>query len=222
MKKVIIVVLAVVLTVGAGLIVPIMMNKDTISVNTYTNQGQVTHTPVSTTEPTSTQKADETPGIVHNTPEVKVDKSPEVGVSSTQTPISMSFTPTPIQTAEQGTNNTSSPAATEGTIKTPQPTATQKVEPSPTPSAHGKKGSQEWVERKIEEHRDEILDEDLADFRRIYSKVDIGYVQSFGKDGYTDEETEQLRAYLRSTLGGADYERSKILFYRYSYILEEE
>jgi len=35
------------------------------------------------------------------------------------------------------------------------------------------KGSQEWIEKKIQEHRDEILDEDLADseefFRRLIS-----------------------------------------------------
>jgi hypothetical protein len=39
-------------------------------------------------------------------------------------------------------------------------------------------------------------------------------------DGLDDEESAQLKAYLKSTLGG-DYERAKELFYEYSYLLSE-
>jgi len=46
-------------------------------------------------------------------------------------------------------------------------------------------------------------------------------LKSLMNDGYTDENTEKAKKYLRQTLGG-DYERAKILFYRYSYILNED
>jgi len=78
-----------------------------------------------------------------------------------------------------------------------------------------------WVEAKIRKHRSEIDDEDLEDFRRIYSRVDNEFIQSLARDGYTDEEIEQLKSYLKSTLGG-DYNRAKELFYNYSYLMNED
>ncbi|ABN52597.1 MAG TPA: hypothetical protein DEF39_12775 [Hungateiclostridium thermocellum] len=188
MKKGIVIILVILLTIGAGFIIPIMINKDVGGANNPSVN--VTYTPGGTKEPLSTQKS---------------DKSPGMSFESTPTPID-STSPDSIL-HEDLQNNT---AGNGG--KKSQASGNKKPV----------KGSQEWIEKKIQEHRDEILDEDLADFRRIFPKVDINYVQSLGKDGYTDEETEELKRYLYKTLGEADYERAKILFYRYSYILEED
>ncbi|HHV27998.1 hypothetical protein [Acetivibrio mesophilus] len=182
MKKVIIVVLVVLLTIGGGLIVPIMINRDVSRANGRPDN--TTYTPAGTEEPLSTPKGDTTP---------------EVALGSSPTPTDYILPEDLEDTGTEYQENTQ-PSGSAGLVK----------------------GSQAWIDKKIEEHRDEILDDDLADFRRIFPKIDIGYVQSLGSGGYTDEDMEQLKAYLYRTIGGADYERAKILFYRYSYILEED
>lgn len=182
MKKVIVVILVILLTIVGGLAVPILLNRNTSNANTQPTDTVHTHNGEQKTMPSSSIK-----NILSNT---------ESSTPPENTPTQEKLT-TPVTTVKDGTINS----------------------PSDPPPA--KKGSDEWIERKIQEHRNEILDEDLSDFRRIYSKVDIGYLQSFGINGYSDEETEKAKKYLRDTLGG-DYERAKILFYRYSYILNEE
>ncbi|GAE87080.1 hypothetical protein [Acetivibrio straminisolvens] len=187
MKKGIVVILVVLLTIGAGFIVPVMMNRDVGGVNNKPDN--TAYIPAGTQEPLSTQKA---------------DRTADVAFGSTPTPTGYIL---PSDTLQESSEET----VTGNQGKTQTSGAKTLV-----------KGSQEWIDKKIEEHRDEILDEDLADFRRIFPKVDIGYVQSLGNGGYTDEEMEQLKSYLYRTLGAGDYERAKILFYRYSYILEED
>lgn len=189
MKKVIVVVLVVLLTIGSGFIIPIMINRDVGSVNNRPEE--TAYTPAETQGALSTQKA---------------DKTPEAAFGNS---------PTPNATAHIA-SSTALPKASGDNVSGSQ----GKEEPSVADAP--KKGSQEWIDKKIEEHKNEILNDDLADFRRIFPMVDISYVQSLGSGGYTDEETEKLKSYLYGTLGGADYERAKILFYRYSYILEED
>ncbi|HOM03220.1 MAG TPA: hypothetical protein PLH43_10375 [Acetivibrio sp.] len=182
MKKGIVVVLVILLTIGAGFVVPIMINRDVGRAN---NQPSNTaYTPAGTQEPLSTQKADQTAAAT---------------LKITPTPTDYKL-PDASEKTENGGKGKAQSSGSKALVK----------------------GSQEWIDKKIEEHKDEILDEDLADFRRIFPKVDIGYVQSLGSGGYTDEETEELKNYLYKTLGAADYERAKILFYRYSYILDED
>jgi hypothetical protein len=84
----------------------------------------------------------------------------------------------------------------------------------------GKQGGN-WIEDLIAKHRDEIDDNDLADFRRLYAKVDIGYIRRLSKEGFTDEEEAELKTYLRGQYGG-EYERAKDLYFEYAYILNEE
>lgn len=199
MKKWIIIILAVLLTVGAGLMVPVLMNANAGSTRRVDLEGGAVETK---SPPIATQKnvsdVEKNNDVIETPKEVGNKESPEI-VKDTPRPS------VPLKTQNRHEENG------ETTITTPVP--------SPTPTNNVK--SESWVERKIREHRDEISDYDLADFRRIYSKVDIGYIQGLGRDGYDEEETAELKAYLQRTLGG-DYDRAKELFFEYSYILEEE
>jgi len=56
--------------------------------------------------------------------------------------------------------------------------------------------------------------------KRLYSRVDIAYLQGIMEDGYTDEEVEEVKAYLKERLG-SDYLRGRELFYKYSYLMSE-
>ncbi len=183
MKKLIIIVAAVLLTIGSGLVVPIIINseKEGPKQSRATEESLCTQTPI--------------PG-----PKV----TPEV-LNSQTTPESTGayITKPPVVPA-----NTKAGSGKNSPANTPVPTKSQE-QPS------------NWVEEKIQKHRDEIDPDDLADFRRIYPRVDIGYVQSAGKDGYTSEEMNEVKAYLRSTLGG-DYERAKELFYKYNHLISED
>ncbi|NLP14092.1 MAG: hypothetical protein GX383_06390 [Clostridium sp.] len=182
MKKVIVVILVILLTIAGGLVVPILLNRNTSNANTQPTKAPHTHN----------------------------GKQNPIPSASGENIYSVTELSTPPQ-------NTT----TQEKLITPTATVTVETDDLPSASSPMTKGSEEWIERKIREHRNEILDEDLSDFRRIYSKVDIAYLQSFGSGGYSNEETEKAKKYLRDTLG-ADYERAKILFYRYSYILNEE
>lgn len=204
MKKGIIVILIIILTTIAGVLVPVLMNKD--SDNLVVNiPGGATSKP-KTTAVTTTNEIDPQNTNVNN------NETPSTTVVPKYTSdISLDLS-TPTVTPGKGESEIG------GT--TPEPDTTLGMEDLPTPAKTNKNSAGSWVDRKIEEHRDEIDSDDLADFRRIYSSVDIGYIQGLMEDGLDDEETSQLKAYLRSTLGG-DYERAKELFYKYSYLLSE-
>lgn len=185
MKKVIVVILVILLTIVGGLAVPILLNRNTSNANT-----QPTDAP-------HTRNGEQIP-------------IPSASGESTVSDVELK---TPIENA-----------SSQEKLITPtnkQKNDEKEKDNLPSDSSPVGKGSEEWIERKIREHRNEILDEHLSDFRRIYSMVDIGYLKSLMNDGYTDENTEKAKKYLRQTLGG-DYERAKILFYRYSYILNED
>lgn len=206
MKKWIIVILAVLLTVGAGLLVPVLMHSDgNVTIVVEPTGGKVnTIVPAETNVDAGdlVELPDGTsPGTVKSTPGKEIKKTPDTGLNgqseiggSSQTPV-LGEHRDPVDTDSKGED-----------VDITEPTSAI---------------SESWVEEKIRKHRDEINDEDLEDFRRIYSKVDINFIQGLAKDGYTDEEFEQLKAYLRSTLRG-DYERAKELFFNYSYLLNED
>lgn len=80
---------------------------------------------------------------------------------------------------------------------------------------------QGWLERKIEEHKDEINEQDLKDFKAIIKKLDQPYIKELSIDGFTGEEQELLKAHLRERLTNNEYERGKELFRNYSYLLDE-
>lgn len=194
MKKGIVVFLALLLTVGVGFIIPILINWDV--------EGTPRTTARSAT-PDKNSSAAVTNSIVTVNPEVVVP------IASTAPKYESDIklgTPSP----DDLSKNTDIKAS-------PSPVVSKKPSaPEPTKN----KESADWVERKIQEHRDEIDDEDLEDFRRLYSRVNIAYIQSIVNEGLDDEGITQLKSYLRNTLGG-DYERAKELFYKYSYLLSE-
>jgi hypothetical protein len=188
MKKWIVVILAILLTLGAGFAVPILMQSDKGS--------SIKEAAKSTTSDI---------------------KTPVAGSANNATDNVELVTPLASPSAEYKTDvilGIPSPTVL------PQKTKDNNVVSSPKPEPTKNKESVSWVDRKIEEHRDEIDDDDLSDFRRIYSSVNIGYIQGLMDEGLDDEEMTQLKTYLRSTLGG-DYERAKTLFYQYSHLLSE-
>lgn len=205
MKKGIVVILVILLTAIAGFLVPIIMNKDGDSFVINIPGG-------GTSKPNTT--AAKTPKVINNknTSDNIKNAVPSASVAPEYTSDISIVLSSPSAT----------PKKTESNVEesSPEPVATLSGVVEPTPVKTTEKNSGSWVDRKIEEHRDEIDSDDLADFRRIYSSVDIGYIQGLMDGGLDDEETSQLKAYLRSTLGG-DYERAKELFYEYSYLLSE-
>ncbi len=84
------------------------------------------------------------------------------------------------------------------------------------------KYSDEWVDRKIEEHRDEILESDLTDFRNIIGKLDIAYANSLLENSDAEQGFEDFKQYIHSVLTDGEYVRAKELFSTYNFILEEE
>lgn len=201
MKKGIVVFFAILLTVGAGFLIPILIqpDKDGATKGTVSDSTPDINTPVAVTHSVVTDNPEIATSLASPTPKYKSDVTlgiPSPTVKSQNTEVTQDGKATP------------KPMVSEG----------DKIEP--TPEATKNSESVSWVERKIQEHRDEIDDGDLADFRRIYSSVNIGYIQSLMDAGLDDEGMTKLKSYLRNTLGG-DYERAKELFYRYSYLLSE-
>ncbi len=198
MKKGIVVILAILLTVGAGFLIPILTQKDKDG-STKGTAGNSTpiNTPVAVTDSIVTDNPEIVTPLASPTPTYKSDVTlgnPSPTVKSQNTEVTQDGKATP------------KPMVSDGS----------KIEPEATKNSE----SVSWVDRKIREHRDEIDDGDLADFKRIYSSVNIGYIQSLMDAGLDDERMTELKSYLRNTLGG-DYERAKELFYRYSYLLSE-
>lgn len=194
MKKGIVVVLAILLAVGAGFITPILMNWDSDG-SARPTAGSATpsiKTPAAATNSNKTVNPEDVVPLATTTPRYESDI--KLG------------TPSPDSLSKNADN------------ASPTPSKLDNKEPSAKPTKS--KESEDWVDRKIREHRDEIDDGDLEDFRRIYSMVNIVYIQSIINDGLDDEGTTKLKSYLRNTLGG-DYERAKELFYKYSYLLSE-
>ncbi|WP_010248027.1 hypothetical protein [Acetivibrio cellulolyticus] len=206
MKKGVVLILAVLLTVCAGFLVPILLNRDSTTRDNPEGGLSETKTPVKL----STQRVDNEV-INEATSDVRLE-TPSVSASTKYTSDVSLVIPTPSAT----------PKTTEvdNGVESAESVVTDGKGIEPTPAKTEKATSGSWVDRKIEEHRDEIDPNDLADFRRIYSSVNIGYIQGLMDDGLDDEETTQLKAYLKNTLGG-DYERAKELFYEYSYLLSE-
>ncbi|NLL04361.1 MAG: hypothetical protein GX270_00915 [Clostridiaceae bacterium] len=201
MKKGIVVFLAMLLTVGAGVLLPLLtqQDKDGATKGTAGNSTPGIITPVAVIDTVVTHNSDIATPLATPTSKYKSDV--------------ILRTPSP-------TNKSQNVEVTQEGKATPKPTLSEGDKKEPTPKATKNAESVSWVERKIKEHRDEIDDEDLADFRRIYSSVNIAYIQGLMDEGLDDEGMTELKSYLRNTLGG-DYERAKELFYRYSYLLSE-
>ncbi|MEN8906738.1 MAG: hypothetical protein ABF289_12345 [Clostridiales bacterium] len=84
------------------------------------------------------------------------------------------------------------------------------------------KYSSDWIELQIEKHSDEIDNNDLSDFRRIIVMINQSYIASMAQDGFDSEEQEKLKNHLTQNLSQSDYSKAKILFYKYDYLLDAE
>ncbi|AEV69383.1 hypothetical protein [Acetivibrio clariflavus] len=205
MKKGIVVILALLLTMGAGVMTPILMNADK---NSSTRNTARSTTPDIKTQTTAaggikTVSPDDVVPLVSTTPRYKSDI--------------VLGTPSPDIIQKNEDKNTKD----DYKISSPNPVVSNPDNKKPDAEPTANKESEDWIERKIREHRNEIDDEDLGDFRRIYSRLNIAYIQSIMNEGLDDEGMTKLKSYLRNTLGTADYERAKELFYKYSYLLSE-
>lgn len=80
----------------------------------------------------------------------------------------------------------------------------------------------DWVEARIQKHRDEIHDDDLEDFRRIMKKLDLGHIGAIVNGEIAGDMDQLLRDYLLSQLDSREYERSKTLFLLYNHLMYEE
>ncbi len=219
MKKWIIVILIVLATLVVGLAVPIMMSSERGGTEI------VDDTEASFSVQTTADKSNQTvTGVNYNTAAVSSGGTGEINATGAKgyvTPGNNKISPGNNPTLKTGTTGeyTPQPHETSPSVM-PGSNSTDNQPPSPAPTDK-EEVPENWVEAKIQKHRSEIEDADLADFRRIFPKVDQGYLQNFANDGYTDEEITQIKAYLRKTLGG-DYERAKELFYKYSYLISED
>lgn len=78
----------------------------------------------------------------------------------------------------------------------------------------------EYVDKMIQEHRDEIADEDIIFGLSIADRIDSNMVYSYMEDGLTDKERGEISDYLQSILTEVEYAKLKELFHKYNYILE--
>ena len=193
MKKVIIIILAILLAVFIGIILPILINNGAL--------GSEGEDDLMGEEDIVELGLDDIPGGasgVHKSTEFETDASEETSVSKSEDD------PTPKTTPINASENDNE-AYDEGKNGSDEQNEIL---------------SESWVEEMIREYGHHISDDDMDDLRRLYSQVDIVYLQGIMEDGYTDEEVEEVKAYLKDTLG-SDYQRGKELFYKYSYLMNE-
>ncbi|HEY9061620.1 MAG TPA: hypothetical protein VIO64_14095 [Pseudobacteroides sp.] len=229
MKKIIIILLAVLLTVSVGFIIPVIINRDAGNVE-YIADNDVPNVNNESNNSRQTNSPKEDLNGNLNTPE---------SISSNRINSKASGEDTtgkdnkPRNTKSTGINGNQEGKLPQGTpivtpINTPKVTASpsdniknnsQYVSIKPAVSATPKNDTpKSWIDAKLDEYKNDIDPSDIPDIKRIYSRIDIGYVQGISQSGMTDEATQQIKDYLRKTLG-SDYERAKELFYTYSYLL---
>lgn len=211
MKKAIVIILAILLAIFIGIILPILINNNAIgSTETEDSKGEGDIIDLGVSDNVQDDVQDDVQdGIIDDTLKNKpknTSESTKLGNNVPKgTPASKSeddSTPatTPIHDSEQ--DNGTYPEGDKDS------------------NGESKVLSESWVEEMIAEYGHHISDDDMADLRRLYSQVDIVYVQGIVEDGYTDEDIEEVKIYLQKTLG-SDYPRGKDLFYKYSYLMME-
>ncbi|KNY26604.1 hypothetical protein [Pseudobacteroides cellulosolvens] len=231
MKKLIIITMAILLTISIGLIVPILLNRE-----------------ASTSENNKFKVSDVTKNDNDSNPDNATDGQEDSSVSNNTTGLGKELETnrlnTPAKSKDSGVgtgdksikSNTSVPVNPKATSqvspnvddkgKKPQETTSKSVnndgdtKPINDKSEDDQNTSEpkSWIDKKLDEYKNDIDPSDVPDIKRIYSKIDIGYVQGLSENGMTDEATNKIKEYLRKTLG-SDYERAKELFYTYSYLL---
>lgn len=82
--------------------------------------------------------------------------------------------------------------------------------------------TEEWAEKKIEEHKDDIAQKDLEDFKNIVEEIGNEKINEGLKEGLSAEEQQELYNEMKSTLTEEEYERARALFEKYNWILSED
>lgn len=171
--------------------------------------------------------------IVNSIPEtVIVDLSEDTNKKETIQEIQDSINEQPLETTTPSQAATEEPNPTSNSNSTTEPKPTEEPKPTTgaTPEPNNKSvqivddlvpQSSNWLDAKIQQHKSEIDDKDESDFRAISGKLNQGYIQDLMADGLTQEEQGQLNKYLKNSLSTTEYERAKVLFNKYSYLLNE-
>lgn len=171
---------------------------------------------------------------------------PSVNADITEPPIA-SNTPATDESFEPKPSEEEEPTAEElpqtSTAETPEPDKGASATPTPESSESGDVpvqvsenddkyidssiGNEEviddaWLDNKIKEHESELDPVDVEDFRAIIAKLDQGLIKGLASNGFTDEEAAQLIKHMKQNLTDEEYARSKELFKRYNYLLEDE
>lgn len=195
MKKVIIIIIAILLAVFIGIVLPILINNSSTgnADNTKDLKREEEATNLGISDDISENKPNNTPESMQLGSDVPEE---QMAISETDDD---TLATTPLQVSEEDETHTKSDNHLNGESKVL---------------------SESWVEEMIEEYGHHIRDDDMSDLRRLYSQVDIVYLQGMIEGGYTDEDVEEIKVYLQNTLG-SDYPRGKDLFYRYSYLMME-
>ncbi|HHX18198.1 MAG TPA: hypothetical protein GX727_05005 [Clostridium sp.] len=194
MKKIIVIILAILLAIFMGIILPILMNNSatgSTDENDLKREEGILELGMSDDIPGGSSNMSKS-----NDPEI--DTSGDTSVSESEddpTPMT-----TPINASEE--DNKANDADKDDL------------------DAENEVLSESWVDEMIREYGHHISDDDMDDLKRLYSRVDIAYLQGIMEDGYTDEEVEEVKAYLKERLG-SDYLRGRELFYKYSYLMSE-
>ncbi len=231
MKKLIIITLAIFLTISVGFIVPILMNREaSISENSMSKVSDNTKNDNDSDKDKATDIQEDS-SVRNNTTVLskvfETDKLNTPAISKNSTTITDGKS-NKINTGVSGDPKASSQVSpnVDKKDKEPQETPTKSVNnDDDTKPDNDKSGDvqntsepKSWIDKKLDEYESDIDPSDVSDIKRIYSKIDIGYVQGLSENGMTDEATNKIKEYLRKTLG-SDYERAKELFYTYSYLL---
>lgn len=76
-----------------------------------------------------------------------------------------------------------------------------------------------WVQEQIDANRDQIEDDDLAIGADIYNQLDTAYLFELADGGLTEEEGLEVKAYLEANLSPSEIEAAMALYYEYADLL---
>ena len=74
---------------------------------------------------------------------------------------------------------------------------------------------EQWLMRELEEHQDEINQEDLEEGLAILDKIDANYIYDMSEGGFTEAEKVDAEAFLRSELPEEDVRIVWVLIHKY-------
>ncbi|TYQ15982.1 UNVERIFIED_CONTAM: hypothetical protein Cloal_2480 [Acetivibrio alkalicellulosi] len=217
MKKIIIIVLAVILTILIGVVLPILINSPSRGLNEVEDQDS-NFALESKSRASSEREANSIGEQSTDSSEYILNGRSDYSVVDRKIEIN------------QGNNDSGFGKDTNGNEEGDD-TSPKNTSPETNASNGGSSNegssvdendflTEDWVEEMIKKHGNRIRENDLDDLRRLYSKVNIAYLQGIVDGGITDEGFEEIKSYLHSTLG-SDYARGRELYFMYSHLMME-